>query len=67
MVPVKKNEIEVGDRVKVVVKGYRCSFWGKVTRVGTDHIAIKKDGMPFPISDDVDIQHIVALKKGGAN
>ena len=58
-------KLEVGSRINVVVKGFNCSFWGIVTRVGTDHVSVKKDSMPFPISDDIDMRHVVAVKKGG--
>ena len=56
-------KLELGDGVKIVVKGFDCSFWGTVTRVGTDHVSVKRDSMPFPISEDIDLQHIIAITR----
>lgn len=57
------GNIEIGDRAKIIIKGFDCSFYATVTRVGSDHISMKKDGKLSTLSGDIDRQHIVEVIK----
>ena len=58
------EKIAIGDRVKIDIEGFNCTFWGTVTRVGTDHVSVRKVGKPSPLSGDIDLKHVVEVVKG---